>query len=140
MIANGAKMQQLLTCQIFCAILDLLHSFLVDIMKKFFSSFFLYIFLAIIAILIIIGLVITGGRIFDFIANVVNNLGGGLMGIFLLIAIVAGICFVIYGVGHMPSSWAVALENAPKIVQTFVGFLILLFIGGLISAFCVLGS
>ena len=109
-------------------------------MKKFFSPFFLYIFLAVIAISIIVGLIITGGRIFDFIANVVNNLGGGLVGMFLLIAIVAGVCFVIYGVGHMPDRWACALENAPKIVQTLVGFLILLFIGGLISAFCSLGN
>ena len=109
-------------------------------MKKFFSSFFLYIFLAVIAISIIVGLIITGGRIFDFIANVVNNLGGGLVGMFLLIAIVAGVCFVIYGAGHMTDRWACALENAPKIVQTLVGFLVLLFIGGLISAFCSLGN
>jgi hypothetical protein len=98
------------------------------------------IFLLFVAVGILISILITGSNTVTFIKNAIDNLGGGFLGTLLFISIVIGIPLAIYGMFHPPQFLDDAYTNAPKIVQSIIGILLITVIGGLITAFVFLGK
>ena len=109
-------------------------------MKNKLGTVLFYIFVAVFALSIIAFPVVLGYKVFEFFGNAVDKLGGGFGGVLLLIEIILGIIFALYGITHLPESLLSAISNLPDIVVKIIGILAFLVSVGWLLAFSYLGQ